>query len=104
MKYIFWCSAAFVAYTYVGYPIFIWVRSRLSPRQWTRDNIQPSISIIVAVHDGVEMISEQLSRLLAIDYPAERKEIIVVSDGSTDGTAEFVGALVDPRVRTFVME
>jgi cellulose synthase/poly-beta-1,6-N-acetylglucosamine synthase-like glycosyltransferase len=48
---------------------------------------QPSVSVIVPVRDGESTIGECIDALLAADYPADRREILIVDNGSTDGTA-----------------
>jgi cellulose synthase/poly-beta-1,6-N-acetylglucosamine synthase-like glycosyltransferase len=61
------------------------------------------VSIVLAVHNGATLIPRKLSHLLGLDYPSI-KEIIVVSDGSTDGTAEFLCRQEDPRVKVSILE
>jgi cellulose synthase/poly-beta-1,6-N-acetylglucosamine synthase-like glycosyltransferase len=104
VKYAFWCAAAVIVYTYVFFPTLVWMRSRIASRTWKRDGIQPSVSIIVAVHNGLSLIQEQIPRLLGTDYPPDLTEIIIVSDGSTDGTAEYITSLEHERVHAFVLE
>ncbi len=101
---LFWSSAALIVYAYAFYPAWLWLRSRLAPRAWRRAPITPSVSIIVAVHNGATLIREQLQRLLELDYPAELVEIIVVSDGSTDATPDLLRAFAHPRVRSFICD
>ena len=101
---LFWCSAALLAYVYALYPAWLWLRARVAPRPWKRAPITPSVSIVVAVHNGAAMIREQLQRLLELDYPAELVEIIAVSDGSTDSTADILRSFHDPRVRVFICD
>ena len=80
-------------YTYVGYPVLLQLlafgrrRPFLSPSPRTAI---PSISISLPVYNEAETIAHTLERLLAVDYPAERRQILVVSDASTDGTDDIV--------------
>src|SRR5437660_2726405 len=97
-SWCFWASAALIAYTYALYPAWLWLRARIAPRPWKRAPITPSVSILVAVHNGAATIGRQMERLLQLDYPAELTEIIVVSDGSTDGTAELLRGASHPRI------
>ena len=90
MKWVFAVCVAFTAYAYMGYPLWAYVRSRLGPRPVRRAAIVPRISIVVAVHNEASTLPRKLENLAGLDYPAELCEIIVVSDGSTDSTPEFL--------------
>jgi poly-beta-1,6-N-acetyl-D-glucosamine synthase len=96
MQVVFWLSAAFILYVYVGYPLLLVVWSKLSRRPG-RPPVAPlqqlpSISIVIAVRNEARRLAARIENLLSLDYPAER-QIIVVSDGSTDDTrAALAGA------------
>lgn len=102
MKIIFWLSMIGILYTYAGYPALIWILARLRPRPWTASPITPSISVVLAVHNGAALLPGKIKHLLNLDYP-NIKEIVIVSDGSTDGTAELLARQHDPRLRTIVL-
>jgi len=103
LKIIFWLSLTGVLYTYVGYPVLMWILACLRPRTWKVAPITPSISIVLAVHNGVLLLPGKIRHLLGLDYP-NIKEIILVSDGSTDGTAELLANLRHPRVNAIVLK
>jgi cellulose synthase/poly-beta-1,6-N-acetylglucosamine synthase-like glycosyltransferase len=91
-----------IAYTYVGYPLLILLWARLAPSVVRgRDGYEPTVSICLAVHDGAAYIDEKIRSLQALEYPPEKLELLIFSDGSTDDTAARVQALsvVDPRIR-----
>jgi poly-beta-1,6-N-acetyl-D-glucosamine synthase len=96
VKIVFWLSLLGILYTYAGYPAAMWLLAKLRPRPWKSAPIQPSVSILMAVHDGIELMPRKMQHLLDLDYP-NIQEIIIVSDGSTDGTAEL---LLGPRPAT----
>ena len=88
----FWVSAGLLVYTHVGYPALLWLLAR--PRGPEDDVAQvaeprPSVSLIVAAHDEEASIVRWVRSTLAFDYPRERLEVVVVSDGSTDRTLEW---------------
>jgi cellulose synthase/poly-beta-1,6-N-acetylglucosamine synthase-like glycosyltransferase len=103
VRIIFWLSMAGILYTYAGYPIVIWMLSRLRPKFWAVSTISPSVSIVLAVHNGVIMLPGKIEHLLGLDYP-NIKEIIIVSDGSTDGTAEYLAHLRHPRLTAVILD
>ncbi|MGB6974724.1 MAG: glycosyltransferase family 2 protein [Terracidiphilus sp.] len=102
MKSIFWLSLISILYAYFGYPILVWALSRLRPRPWKKSTITPSISILLAVHNGAALLDKKVEHLLTLDYPNLR-EVIVVSDGSSDGTAEMLAAMRHPLLKTIVL-
>ena len=86
MTWIFWISAALVTYAYLGYPVWLWLRARWKARQVGRSAFTPSVSIVMVVRDEEAALPGKLRNLTTLDYPGDRLEILVVSDGSTDGT------------------
>ena len=86
MRVIFWAAAAFIGYTYVGYPAWLWVRSRWRPRPVSTAPYLPFISIVLVVRNEATSLRPKLKSLLDLDYPADHAEILVVSDGSIDET------------------
>jgi poly-beta-1,6-N-acetyl-D-glucosamine synthase len=89
MVWTFWLSVAAVLYVYAGYPALLRVRARLRPKPVSPQSPVPSppgISIVVAARNEAARLPARLDNLLSLDYPADRRQIIVVSDGSTDDT------------------
>jgi cellulose synthase/poly-beta-1,6-N-acetylglucosamine synthase-like glycosyltransferase len=91
MVVLFWICLIVTAYVYVGYPavLYVWARGRGQRRRGAGPALPfllPSVSVVIAVRNEAGRIASRLDNLLALDYPADRMEIIVVSDGSTDGT------------------
>jgi cellulose synthase/poly-beta-1,6-N-acetylglucosamine synthase-like glycosyltransferase len=104
MRTVFWGSALFIAYVYVGYALLlmVWARLKRGPAAATSDDRggvrldaddnRPRLSIIIAARDEARRLPARIANLLSLDYPADRREIIVVSDGSTDRTVEALAA------------
>lgn len=100
MRKIFWGSLAALAWTHAGYPAAAAVAARLAPRPVRREEILPTVTVIVAAHDEEAVIARRIENLLQLDYPAELVEIVVASDASTDGTDAIVEEIAgrEPRV------
>jgi len=103
MRWVFWISAATAAYSYIGYAAWLWWRSRWSPRPIRRGAIEPRVSAVMVVRDEEAVIGRKLKNLLTLDYPPDKLNVVVVSDGSTDQTAGILsGHGTNPRVRTVI--
>jgi cellulose synthase/poly-beta-1,6-N-acetylglucosamine synthase-like glycosyltransferase len=102
MKALFWISLAAIAYTYIGYPAIMFLLARFFPRPWKRENLRASVSIIMAVHNGAQRIHAQVDHLLSLE-PEHVREVIIVSDGSNDGTSEILSQLQLPRLRVVLL-
>jgi biofilm PGA synthesis N-glycosyltransferase PgaC len=95
---LFWIAVAFIAYTYLLYPLLIIAISRLrdrSVRFGDEPDELPSITMIIVVFNEENRIETKLANCFELDYPAGLLEICVVSDGSTDGTADILRARDD---------
>jgi cellulose synthase/poly-beta-1,6-N-acetylglucosamine synthase-like glycosyltransferase len=86
---LFWVSVGLIAYTHLGYPLLLSLltRRRKEPRYEQLDPL-PKVSLIVAAHDEEDVIEAKVANALALEYPRDRLELIVASDGSGDATAE----------------
>ena len=90
-KLLLWGSMALIAYAHAGYPLLLWLLARRRPERrapQTSTAALPSVSLIVAAYDEEAVITAKVQNALALDYPRERLEVIVASDGSSDRTAE----------------
>jgi len=106
MKLLFWVSVVGIFYTYFGYPIILWLIAKIKPNPLNKSNITPDISIIIAAYNEEDVIGERIENILTSDYPNNKREIIVSSDGSTDATNEIVKKLssIHSNVRLVVSE
>src|SRR4029077_2446388 len=90
MRWVFWGSAILIGYTYVGYVAWLWLRAWGRPWPVRRGLFEPSVSVVVVVHNEEQVLEEQLRNLLDLDYPSDGCQIVVVSDGSTDRTESIL--------------
>ena len=100
-KTAFWGSLGALAWTHAGYPAAMGILARLRPRPIRREAVTPSVALVVSAHDEEAVIGRRVENLLELDYPPAGLEIVVASDGSTDGTDGIVEeiAVREPRVR-----
>jgi cellulose synthase/poly-beta-1,6-N-acetylglucosamine synthase-like glycosyltransferase len=110
---LFWCAALFLVHTYFLYPVILFAldgveqvlvnirfmrRGRVAPAVPPRAAL-PRVSLVVAAYNEAACIGEKVKNSLALDYPADRFELLIGSDGSSDGTDDIVRSATDPRVR-----
>jgi cellulose synthase/poly-beta-1,6-N-acetylglucosamine synthase-like glycosyltransferase len=98
---LFWASLGLLVWTHLGYPLAAVVAARLRPRRVQKAELTPSVTLVVAAHNEEDVIERRLENLLALDYPADRLEIVVASDASDDRTDELVERIAarEPGVR-----
>jgi cellulose synthase/poly-beta-1,6-N-acetylglucosamine synthase-like glycosyltransferase len=101
------CAGVLLAYTYAGYPIVLWLLSTRtapvrtsdeSPHRW------PTVSVIISAHNEAAVIGRRIKNILDQDYPADCIQIVVGSDGSSDGTGDYLLRHRFPRTRACVFE
>lgn len=103
-EWIFWGSVAVIVFTTIGYPLLLvlsWPFARRPPRQ---DDGEPTVSLIIAAFNEEAVIARKIANSLALDYPRNKLEIFVASDGSTDRTNEIVRGFESQGVNLVVFE
>jgi len=98
-KIVFYGSALTLFYVYVGYPLLLFLIAALQKPRKAEPGYTPSISILIAACNEEAGIKRKLEQTLSQDYPADKMEILVLSDGSEDRTDEIVSQCTDRRVR-----
>ncbi len=101
---IFWTCVSLLAYVYLGYPLLVFSVSKLFPREIKSAFIEPKVTVLITAFNEQAAIRQKIENTLAIDYPPNKLEIIVASDGSTDDTDIFVGEFASRGVRLFRQE
>lgn len=97
-EWIFWGSVSFVVAATVGYPLMISVFSLFVQRSRIFRDDEPTVTLIIAAHNEEKVIKEKIDNTLSLDYPKNKLDIIVASDGSTDMTNEIVSSFADRGV------
>ncbi|HZA12863.1 MAG TPA: glycosyltransferase family 2 protein [Myxococcaceae bacterium] len=115
---LFWCAALLLLHTYFFYPLILmlmdavaqavgnlrYIRSGDERRKPRAADVAPPVSLVVAAYNEEPCIAEKLHNSLALDYPKDRFEVVIGSDGSTDRTDEIVEGCQDSRVRLSAAE
>lgn len=99
VEVFFWVALVIVAYTYVGYALIIALLSRWRARPVVKDDITPALTVLVAAYNEEECIASKIENTLTLDYPADKLELAIVTDGSTDRTPEIVSSYAERSVK-----
>jgi cellulose synthase/poly-beta-1,6-N-acetylglucosamine synthase-like glycosyltransferase len=95
LEIVFWASVGLIAYAHLGYPLLlrglVAVLGEDDPRPDWRGEL-PRVSLIIPAYDEEALIEPKIENALALDYPSDRLEVVVTSDGSRDRTAELARA------------
>ena len=101
MKILFWFSAAMIFYTYAGYPLLLGFVAEFFERKVRKGPYEPRVSIILSAFNEEKYIEKKLLNLLNLDYPEDKYEILVGSDGAGDATDAIISKFRSPRIRFF---
>lgn len=103
MKILFWILFCLIFYAYCGYPVLLAVVALFRARAVRKAAFEPTVSVIIAAYNEERHIRDKIAATLALDYPASKLEVIVVSDGSTDATVEEAQRCKSRRVRVLAL-
>lgn len=101
MKILFWASILIILYVYIGYPLLIYVLSLCYKKPLGGKYIYPTVSLLIAAYNEEKNIENKIQSVLSLDYPEQRLEMLIGSDGSTDKTDEIVSKYINDRVKLF---
>lgn len=93
MEWVFWAAVAAVGYVYLGYPLLLRVWARMRPQPIVPsgdDDSLPAVSIVIAARNEAGRLPARLDNLLSLDYPVDKRQVVVVCDGCTDRTREVL--------------
>lgn len=96
---LFWSALTITIYTYIGYPITLALLSNLKKKKVVKDEeFIPFVTLLLSAYNEEKVIAQKIENSLALDYPENKLEIIVVSDGSTDKTEDIVAKYKDKGI------
>ncbi len=95
MTILFFISLGVILYTYFGYPVLLMAWKLVAGKPVAKQDILPTVSVLVSVHNEEPHIERRIENLLEADYPRDRMEILIGCDGCTDGTVRIVERLAE---------
>jgi cellulose synthase/poly-beta-1,6-N-acetylglucosamine synthase-like glycosyltransferase len=98
LEILFWASLAALVWTHAAYPVFAALLARLAPRRVHKADIEPTAAVIIAAYNEETVIARRLGNLLALDYPRDKLQLVVSSDGDSDRTQEIALQYPDVQV------
>jgi cellulose synthase/poly-beta-1,6-N-acetylglucosamine synthase-like glycosyltransferase len=103
IQILLWLSVGLIVWTYFGYFVVLAILSRLRPQEIIRQDNFPNISFIVTAYNEERRIKSKIENTLALSYPLDKIEIIMVSDGSTDKTNEIISSYATKGITLLVL-
>lgn len=94
MVYIFWISLSIIFYVYAGYPLIVGLLSFFHKMPVRKKTLYPSVSVLISAYNEEKNIENKLFSLLHLNYPKEKLEILIGSDGSTDKTDGLIKKII----------
>jgi cellulose synthase/poly-beta-1,6-N-acetylglucosamine synthase-like glycosyltransferase len=95
---LFWGSIGLILYAYVGFPLLLVLRGFLRKRPVKEADFKPNISFVITAYNEGKSIGDKLDNVLSLDYPKQKMQVIVASDGSSDQTNEIVAGYEEQGV------
>ena len=102
-EFLFWGALGTLVYVYFGFILILLMASKIKGRPVVKKDILPSVSIIISAHNEEKHIERKIENCMNLDYPKDRMEIVVVSDGSTDRTNAILGEIRNPLLKAHFM-
>ena len=100
MRLLFWISAAWLLYVFVGYPFVLWILGCFRTIRYnSSENFAPSVSVLISARNEEKDIGWKIQETLEWDYPGSQLEVLVASDASEDRTDHILETISDPRLR-----
>lgn len=103
MKFIleifFWFCISLVLYTYIGYGILAWILVKIRKligkqfKKYDDPTFLPHITLAIPAYNEISCIEAKVKNTFSLDYPADKMEILFVTEGSNDGTTEYIQSL-----------
>jgi cellulose synthase/poly-beta-1,6-N-acetylglucosamine synthase-like glycosyltransferase len=103
MKLLFWSAAALITYAYVGYAGWLWLRARLRPRPVRRKAYCPTLTAVMVVCNEQDILAGKIKNLSELEYPADKLNFVIVSDGSSDSTNTILTDIKDQRFKAILL-
>lgn len=97
----FFSSLFFLLYTFIGYPLLLQMvrKEQLAPS--LQSNLLPDLTVVICIYNSANLLSQRIENILSSDYPKEKLNILIISDGSTDNPEKVINAISNPMIELF---
>ncbi|MCA9734223.1 MAG: glycosyltransferase family 2 protein [Deferribacteres bacterium] len=105
MEWLLWFSIATIIYVYAGYPVLLLLMQKLGrSKPVQKREVEPTVALVISAYNEEDVIAGKLDNSLALDYPQDKLQIVVISDCSEDRTDEIVTSYEAENVRLFRLQ
>jgi len=101
VEIVFWLLVFLIFYGYFGYPLLLRIWAKLRSKPVRKSPCTPMVSVVMSVCDEEDVMEKKINNLLNLNYPPEKIEILIGSDGSQDQTNEIIKRIQNPQIRLF---
>ena len=94
------CSFLLILHVYLGYPLSLWILSKLGRQKpiHKAEDFEPEVTLMISCYNEIDVVEEKIENALALEYPSDKLKIVVISDGSDDGTDEVALSYADKGI------
>ncbi|WP_394993244.1 glycosyltransferase family 2 protein [Emticicia sp.] len=99
LKILFWLCIALVSYTYIGYGLVAWILVKVRKvlgkqfKKYNDPSFMPKVTLVIPAYNEMSCINTKVKNTFGLDYPADKIEVLFVTEGSNDGTTEYIQSL-----------
>ena len=97
--WVFWLALGLLVYTYAGFPLTLWAFAAIRRGRVAKGDVTPRVSVIIAAYNEAQNVARRLENALSSDYPPDRLEVLLASDGSSDATESIASCYDESGVR-----
>ncbi|RME97956.1 MAG: glycosyltransferase family 2 protein [Bacteroidetes bacterium] len=102
MQALFWIGIGLISFTYLGYGLVVWLWLKLGGKHQTPPAVAtadlPAVTLLIAAYNEGDILPEKLANCRALDYPKEKLHLLFVTDGSCDGSEQWLQGQAGLRV------
>ncbi len=101
MEIVFWIFMGLIVYCYFGYPLLLMCVAKFFEQPVAKQYIEPTISVVISLFNEEDVIEKKIRNLISLNYPREKVEILIGSDGSNDRTVSIVQQWTKENIQVF---
>lgn len=99
---LFWISLLLFLWTYFGYPFMMYAWAKIRPHKIEREDWEPTVTLLIPAYNEIDVIERKLENAVNLNYPKDKLEVMLIDDGSDDGTLDVARRYVEQHGITLI--